>query len=219
MNMYTYRTGLIYLMEKTRLVRLMLNYIWLGMIVLGVIWAVVTGRLNDVTQAVTSSAEEGVQLSITLMGILCLWSGLMRVAEKSGLIRMITRFAKGFFSELFPDIPEKHSAMGAMVLSFTANFLGLGNAATPLGIKAMEELQTLNSRKDTATDAMVLFMVINASCLQLIPTNVVALRAAAGSADAAAILPHVWISSSVSTIAAIVFYYIFSIPERRRIIK
>jgi spore maturation protein A len=108
------------------------------------------------------------------------------------------------------------SAMGAMVLSFAANFLGLGNAATPLGIKAMEELHKLNNRNDTASDAMVLFMVINASCLQFIPTNVIALREAAGSANAVGILPHVWISSFITTVTAIIFYYIFLLMEKRR---
>ena len=102
------------------------------------------------------------------------------------------------------------------MLSFAANFLGLGNAATPLGIKAMEQLQSLNPQKDSATDAMVLFMVINASCLQFIPTTVIALRNAAGSADPAGILPQVWLSSLFSTATAIVFYYVFKAFEKRR---
>jgi spore maturation protein A len=194
----------------------MLNYIWLGMILLGVIWAFITGRLDNVTQAVVSSADEGVELSVVLLGIMCLWSGLMNIAQKSGLIRALTRFSKGLFTGMFPKVPEDHRAMGAMVLSFAANFLGLGNAATPLGIKAMEQLQTLNEDKDTATDAMVLFMLINASCLQFIPTTVIALRNAAGSSNAAGILPQVWISSFFSTLTAIVFYYIFKAFEKGR---
>lgn len=194
----------------------MLNYIWLGMVLLGVLWAAVSGRLDQVTQAVISSADEGIQLSIVLLGIMCLWSGLMQIAQKSGLIRALTRFSKGLFTGMFPKVPENHKAMGAMMLSFTANFLGLGNAATPLGIKAMEQLQSLNPQKDSATDAMVLFMVINASCLQLIPTTVIALRNAAGSADPAGILPQVWISSLISTTTAVIFYYVFKAFEKRR---
>lgn len=194
----------------------MLNYIWLGMILLGVLWAAINGRLDQVTQAVISSADEGIRLSIVLLGIMCLWSGLMQIAQKSGLIRALTRFSKGLFAGMFPNVPENHKAMGAMVLSFAANLLGLGNAATPLGIKAMEQLQTLNPKKDSATDAMVLFMVINASCLQFIPTTVIALRNAAGSAEPAGILPQVWISSFFSTTAAIVFYYLFKVFEKRR---
>jgi len=214
--MYTFRTGIIELIEYKSIGIYMLNYLWLAMILLGVVWAVVTGRLGDVTKAVISSAEEGVQLSIVLLGILCLWSGVMKIAQKSGLIRSLTNFSKVLFAKLFPDVPENHSALGAMVLTFAANFLGLGNAATPLAIKAMEELHKLNNRRDTASDAMVLFIVINASCLQFIPTNVIALREAAGSANAVAILPHVWISSFISTIIAIIFYYLFLLMEKRR---
>lgn len=194
----------------------MLNYIWVGMILLGVLWGLITGRMEQVTEAVISSSEEGVNLAILLTGVMCLWSGLMKIAQKSGLVNAITKVSRDFFKGLFTKIPENHPAIGAIVLSFTANFLGLGNAATPLGIKAMESLQTLNDEKDTATDDMILFMVINASCLQLIPTNVIALRDAAGSKDPAGILPHVWISSFISTVAAILFYFIFKGFEKRR---
>lgn len=193
----------------------MLNSIWLGMILLGVLWAAINGRLEDVTQAVITSADEGVELAIVLLGIMCLWSGLMQIAQKSGLIRALTRFSKGLFTGMFPEVPEDHRAMGAMMLSFAANFLGLGNAATPLGIKAMEQLQSLNPEKERATDAMVLFMVINASCLQFIPTTVIALRNASGSAEPAGILPQVWISSFVSTLVAIIFYFLFKAFEKR----
>ncbi len=194
----------------------MLNYIWLGMILLGVIWGTITGRLGNVTQAVITSAEEGVSLCAVLLGVMCMWSGIMKVAERSGLINVITRSSKGFLSLLFPEVLGNRSAMGAILLCFAANFLGLGNAATPLGIKAMEELQKLNKRKNTATDSMILFMVINASCIQLIPTNVIALRNAAGSADASGILPQVWISSLISTLTAVIFYYIFTAMDKRR---
>ncbi|MDD4296012.1 MAG: nucleoside recognition domain-containing protein [Ruminiclostridium sp.] len=194
----------------------MLNYIWLGMILLGVIWGTITGRLGNVTQAVITSAEEGVSLCAVLLGIMCMWSGLMKVAERSGLINVITRSSKGFLSRLFPEVSGNRNAMGAILLCFAANFLGLGNAATPLGIKAMEELQKLNKRKNTATDSMILFMVINASCIQLIPTNVIALRNAAGSADASGILPQVWISSLISTLTAVIFYYIFTATDKKR---
>lgn len=194
----------------------MLNYIWVGMIITGIIWSLITGRLEQVTEAVISSSEEGVQLSIVLLGVMCLWSGLMNIAQKSGLVKAITKASKDLFAGLFTKIPEEHPAFGAIVLSFAANFLGLGNAATPLGIKAMESLQTLNDKKDTATDDMILFMVINASCIQLIPTNVIALRDAAGSVNASGILPHVWISSLISTVTAILFFFIFKGIDKRR---
>jgi len=194
----------------------MLNYIWVGMILLGVLWGLVTGRMDEVTDAVVSSSEEGIQLAIVLSGVMCLWSGLMNIAHKSGLIKAITKASRDIFAGLFTKVPDNHPAIGAIVLSFTANFFGLGNAATPLGIKAMESLQTLSDKKDTATDDMILFMVINASCLQLIPTNVIALRGAAGSANAAGILPHVWISSMISTVTAILFFFVFKRFDKRR---
>jgi len=194
----------------------MLNYIWVGMIMIGVVWGLITGKMEQVTDAVISSSEEGVNLAIVLTGVMCLWSGLMKIAQKSGLVNAITKASKDVFAGLFTKIPENHPAIGAIVLSFTANFLGLGNAATPLGIKAMESLQTLNDKKDTATDDMILFMVINASCIQLIPTTIIALRDAAGSDSPASILPHVWISSLVSTITAILFFFIFRSLGKRR---
>ncbi|NLX75805.1 MAG: nucleoside recognition protein [Clostridiaceae bacterium] len=194
----------------------MLNYIWVGMIICGVLWGLITGRMDQVTEAVISSSEEGIKLSIVLAGVMCLWSGLMKIAQKGGLVNAITRVSRDIFRGLFTKIPDRHPAIGAIVLSFTANFLGLGNAATPLGIKAMESLQTLNDKKDTASDDMILFMVINASCLQFIPTNVIALRDAAGSQDAAGILPHVWISSLISTVAAIVLFFVFKRLEKGR---
>ena len=196
----------------------MLNYIWVVMILLGVFWGLATGRLENVTEAVISSSEEGVQLAFVLLGVMCLWSGLMQVAQKSGLIKSITKLTKDFFAGLF-NVPDNHPAIGAIVLSFASNFFGLGNAATPLVIKAMESLQTLNDKKDTASNDMILFMVINASCIQFIPTNVIALRDAAGSLDATGILPHVWISSIISTATAIIFNFIFRNIAKKRGIK
>lgn len=193
-----------------------LNYIWLGMILLGILWSIITGRLGEVTQAVITSAEEGVSLCAVLLGIMCMWSGLMKIAEKSGLIKILTRSSKGLFSVLFPEVAGNRNAMGAIILCFAANFLGLGNAATPLGIKAMEELQKLNNRKNTATDSMILFMVLNASIIQLIPTNIIALRNTAGSKDPSGILPHIWISSFISTITALIFFFIFKAINKKR---
>ncbi|AGC68161.1 spore maturation protein A [Thermoclostridium stercorarium subsp. stercorarium DSM 8532] len=194
----------------------MLNYIWVGMIIVGIVCGLITGRMEQVTEAVIASSEEGVNLAILLTGVMCLWSGLMKIAQKSGMVNAITRATRDFFAGLFTGIPENHPATGAIVLSFTANLLGLGNAATPLGIKAMESLQTLNEKKDTATDDMILFMVINASCIQLIPTSVIVLRDAAGSVNPASIIPHVWISSLISTVTAILFYFIFRSFDKRR---
>jgi len=154
----------------------MLNYIWFGMMLISVIAAIITGRIDAVTEAAISMSKTAVEISIGLIGIMALWLGIMKIAEESGLIRIIARGLKPITIRLFPDVPEDHPAIGSIVLNMSANMLGLGNAATPLGLKAMEELQELNPKKDTATNAMVMFLAINTSSVQIIiPATVVAL--------------------------------------------
>ncbi|HHW47791.1 MAG TPA: nucleoside recognition protein [Clostridiaceae bacterium] len=182
----------------------MLNYIWLGMIVIGFVVGIINGRIEAVTQAAIDSAGKAVELCIALLGIMCMWTGLMSVAEKSGLIQYIAKIVRPVLRFLFPDVPKRHAAMGAIVMNLVANMLGLGNAATPLGLKAMAELQKLNPRKDTATDSMSMFLVLNTSALQLIPASVIAIRAAANSANPAEIIGTVWVASICATIGGIV---------------
>ena len=160
----------------------MLNYIWFGMMAISVIAGIFTGRIDAVTDAAISMSKVAVEISIGLIGIMALWLGIMKIAEASGLIRIIARGLKPITVRLFPDVPPDHPAMGSIVLNMSANMLGLGNAATPLGLKAMEELQELNPQKDTATNAMVMFLAINTSSVQLIvPATVVALMGLAAS--------------------------------------
>ncbi len=159
--------------------------------------------LLGIAAAGASDAAAAVTLAIGLVGMLALWLGLLRVAEEAGLLALLGRAVRPLMSRLFPEVPQDHPAMSAMVLNVAANILGLGNAATPLGLKAMEELQTLNPRKDTATDAMVLFLVINASSVQLIPATVIALRAAGGAADPASIVGPTLLATTVSTVVGI----------------
>lgn len=157
----------------------MLNYIWFGMIVIAVIVGSLTGNIDAVTQAAIDMAKVAVEIAIGLIGIMALWLGVMKIAEQSGLISVIARWLKPVTIRLFPDVPVDHPAMGSIVLNMAANILGLGNAATPLGLKAMEELQELNPEKDTATNAMCMFLAINTSSVQLIlPATVVALMGA-----------------------------------------
>ena len=158
----------------------MLNVIWLGMIVIGVIVAMFTGNLQAVTDAAISSAETAVELSIGLIGVMSLWLGIMAIAEKAGLIKSLGKGLNPIMKKLFPEIPAEHPAMGAMIMNIAANILGLGNAATPFGIKAMQELETLNDHEGVATDAMVMFLAINTSSVTLIPATVIAMRSAAG---------------------------------------
>ena len=160
----------------------MLNYIWFGMMAISVVAGIFTGRIDAVTEAAISMSKVAVEISIGLIGIMALWLGIMKIAEASGLIRIIARGLRPITVRLFPDVPEDHPAIGSIVLNMSANMLGLGNAATPLGLKAMEELQELNPKKDTATNAMVMFLAINTSSVQLIiPATVVALMGATAS--------------------------------------
>ncbi len=194
----------------------MLNYIWLGMLVMGFVIGILNGRVEQVTKAAMDSSNNAVSFCIGLLGVLCLWSGLMNIAEKSGLVRVISKLAKPVLRRLFPDIPSRHPALGAMVLNLTANFLGLGNAATPLGIKAMHELQKLNHRKDTATDAMSMFLVLNASIITLVPSMVISVRVEAGSAKPGEIIGTIWVASACAFIAGIIATKALSIIWRNK---
>lgn len=149
-------------------------------------------------------AGASVTLAIGLIGVMALFLGLMKVAEAGGLLTIIARTIRPLMTRLFPDVPADHPAMGAMILNFSANVLGLGNAATPFGIRAMQELDRLNPHPGTATNAMVLFLAINTSSITLLPTGVIALRAAAGSADPAAIVPTTLVATIISTTVAII---------------
>ncbi len=159
--------------------------------------------MEALTSAMVESAGGAVELAIGLVGVMALFLGLMKVAEKGGMLKILARLIRPLMVWLFPDVPADHPAMGAMILNLSANALGLGNAATPFGIRAMQELDTLNDRHGTATNAMVLFLAINTSSVTLLPTGVIALRAAAGSADPAAILPTTLFATIGSTAVAI----------------
>jgi len=178
----------------------MLNHIWFGMMFSGVVVGIFTGNIDAVTDAAIDMAKVAVNLAIGLIGIMALWLGIMKIAEESGLIRLIAKGLRPITIRLFPDVPEDHPAIGSIVLNMSANILGLGNAATPLGLKAMEELQEINPDKDTATNAMCTFLAINTSSVQLIlPATVVALMGATSSQ----IFITTIFATGMSTIAAI----------------
>jgi spore maturation protein SpmA/spore maturation protein SpmB len=167
----------------------------------------VNGSLSPMevlSKAMIQSATGAVELAIGLVGVMALFLGLMKVAEAGGLLTILARLIRPVMVKLFPDVPADHPAMGAMILNLAANMLGLGNAATPFGIRAMQELDTLNPQRGTATDAMALFLAINTSSVTLLPTGVIALRAAAGSSDPAAILPTTLFATIGSTTVAVV---------------
>lgn len=179
----------------------MMNYIWFGMMLIAVVVGTITGRIEAVTQAAIDMAKVSVEIAIGLIGIMALWLGVMKIAEESGLISLIARGLRPIMIRLFPDVPADHPAMGSIVLNMSANMLGLGNAATPLGLKAMEELQELNPDKKTATNAMVMFLAINTSSVQFIlPATVVALM---GGVSSQIFIPTI-LATTCSTVAAIV---------------
>lgn len=195
----------------------MLNYIWVGMLLIGFIIGALNGRIEEVTNAAFTSAGRAVELCIGLLGIICLWSGLMKIMERSGLINVIARLARPVLKLFFREIKDNDKAMGAMVMNLAANFMGLGNAATPLGIKAMGELQKANGRKDTASNAMCMFLVLNTSALQLIPTTVIALRNNAGSTAPSEITVCVWIASAAATLTGIIMVRALTAMEKKNI--
>lgn len=182
----------------------MLNYIWFGLMAVALVVAAINGTAEAVTRGAVESATAAVQIAIGLVGIMTLWLGMMRVAEAAGLVSLVGRALRPVLRWLFPDVPPAHPAAGAIVLALAANMLGLNNAATPLGIKAMEELQTLNPEKDTATNAMVTLMAVTTAGVQLIPASMIGVLAAAGSSNPTAIIAPTIVATFVGTVAAII---------------
>jgi spore maturation protein A len=210
----------------------MLNYIWMTLLVIGIVVAVGKdlnaprepgaavqfATIEKVTnEGIIGSAKSAVTLALGLIGIMALWLGVMKIAEQAGLIAHLASLLQPVTSRLFPDVPPDHPAMGAMIMNISANMLGLSNAATPLGLKAMEELNRLNRKAGTATDAMCTFLVINTSNVQLIPATVIAIRAASGSASPAEILGPAIVATTISTIVGVVVVRLLArLPAYRR---
>lgn len=159
----------------------MINFVWLVLIIVGVIVAAGKGQPEIITDTVLHAANLGVKYSFDLIGLMTFWLGIMRLGEKAGLVNILARAIRPFTKYLFPSVPANHPAMGAILLNISANVLGLGNAATPFGLKAMQELQTLNKNSDEASDAMITFLAINTSCIVIVPATIIGVRVAAGS--------------------------------------
>jgi len=182
----------------------MLNYIWLGLVLLAVLLGGFEGKLQEVTGAAFEACKTAVMtIALPLAGVMALWLGLMKIAEKSGLVNLLARALRPLLRWLFPDVPANHPAMGSMVMNMAANMLGLSNAATPLGLRAMQDLEKLNPRPGTATNAMCTFLAINTSSIQLIPATTVAILAAAGSKNPTVIIGTAFFATCCSTIAGI----------------
>ncbi|MBE7022241.1 MAG: spore maturation protein A [Ruminococcaceae bacterium] len=181
----------------------MMNYIWGGMILFSVLAAVITGHTEAVSQGALDGARASIDMALSLLGMMCFWSGLLEIAKRAGLTEKLAHLLRPVTRLLFPRLRSDSPAVSAMVMNMTANLLGLSNAATPLGLAAMTELDKINPEKGTASDEMCLFVVINTASLSLLPTTVITLRSAAGSQDPFGILLPVWICSVFALIVGV----------------
>ena len=186
----------------------MLNFIWAGFFIVGFICAayqsLIGGDLSvwqNLSTSLFGTAKTAFLISINLTGLLCLWLGMLKIAEKSGLTGLLAKALAPLFGKIMPDVPQNHPALGSIIMNMAANMLGLDNAATPMGLKAMEQLQELNPKKDTASPAQVLFMVLNASAVTLIPITILMYRAELGSANPSAVFIPILFATSASTLA------------------
>ena len=190
----------------------MLNFIWIFCILFGILFALFTGNMGAVSESILSGGREAVNLAFTMAGVVATWSGIMKVAEKGGMISTLSNHFAPILHFLFPEIPKNSRALQYISANFVANFLGLGWAATPAGILAMKELQKYNKKKDTASNAMCIFMIINMSSLQLVTINILAYRAQYGSANPGEIIGPGIIATLFSTIVGV---FVGKFLERR----
>jgi spore maturation protein A len=181
----------------------MLNYIWLGFIIVAVLLGGINGKIENVTNAAVDAAGKSVTIAIGLVGVMALWLGIMKIAEKSGLMSLLARAIAPVMRLLFPEVPKDHPAMGSMLMNIAANMLGLSNAATPLGLKAMEDLEKLNPHPGIATNSMCLFLTINTAGLQLIPASMIALMASAKSTAPTAVIGTTIACTTIALIAGV----------------
>ena len=197
----------------------LLNIIWLGLIVVGVVVGFFNGNIQAVTDASIEFSNTAVEISLGLIGIMTLWLGIMAIAEKAGLVKSLGRGLSPVMKKIFPDIPPEHPAMGAMIMNIAANILGLGNAATPFGLKAMKDLDTLNKDKGVATDSMVMFLAINTSSVTLIPASIIGMRVASGSSNPTEVVGAIILTTTISTVSAIILAKLFSKMKRYSVKK
>lgn len=194
---------------------MILNYIWIGFFLIALVVAIIRACLGelfvfgDIVNSTFDMAKIAFEISIGLTGVLCLWLGIMKIGEKGGSVKMLSKLVGPFFSKLFPDVPEDHPARGSMLMNFSANMLGLDNAATPMGLKAMTELQELNEEKDKATNAMIMFLVLNTSGLTLIPVAVMTYRSQFGAENPSDIFLPILISTFIASLVGLIIVAIY----------
>ncbi|WP_027964502.1 nucleoside recognition domain-containing protein [Halalkalibacillus halophilus] len=189
----------------------MVNIIWVALAVIGIIYALFNGTIEEVNKVIFTSAEEAVALTITLISVLVFWLGLMKIAEKAGLLLKLTALFKPIFTRIFPEIPPNSTAMGYILSNFSANLFGLGNAATPFGIKAMHEMKKLNNNQEEASRSMITFLALNTSSVTIVPSTIIAIRMQYDSNAPTEIVMTTILATIVSSIGALLvdryFYY------------
>lgn len=193
----------------------MVNVIWVGLIFIAIIYSLLTGQVETINNGILTHATSGVNLIMEMMPLIVLWTGIMKIAEKSGLLHVFARALNPILRRLFPSLPRNHKALGYIASNIGANMLGLGSAATPFGLKAMDELQKDNPKKDTATEAMITFLVLNTGGVTLIPTTVIALRIMHGSANPTEIIITSILATAVSSISGLVLDYFIRRRNRK----
>ena len=181
----------------------MLNYIWFGLIIVAVLLGGINGKIEAVTKAGLDSAGNAVTIAIGLIGVMALWLGVVKIADEAGLMKLLARAIAPVLRLVFPDVPRDHPAISSMMMNIAANMLGLSNAATPLGLKAMEDLQKLNPHPGVATNAMCTFLAVNTAGLQLIPASMIGLMASAGSKEPTAIIGTTVAASACAAVAGL----------------
>ncbi len=186
-----------------------MNYIFYFLIVFSIIFGIINGRTQEIVNAILEGADVSVKIALSLIGIMAFWLGIMRIAEKAGLVQWIAKLIKPITKWLFNDVPPENEAIGNIALSVSANALGLTNAATPIGLKVMQELQEVNNNKDTASDAMCMFLAMNTAGFQIIPATVIAVLVAVGSKNPTEIIVPTLIVTTIAFISAIILAKIF----------
>lgn len=181
----------------------MLNYLWPIFLIVSFIYAIATGNIDEVNKSIFDSVESAVELSITFLGTICLWNGIMKILQSTTLMERLTIFLNPVIRFLFPDLKKNKKANQEISMNIIANILGLGNAATPIGIKAMKTMQNDNKKKDTLSNPMTMFIVINTASMQLIPTTVIAIRTSLGSENPSSIIIPVWIATICAAVVGI----------------
>ena len=190
-----------------------MSYIWLGMVAVSFVCALCGNHMEQLSKAVLDGADKAVELVISMAGVMSLWTGIMKIADRGGLTAIISKLLSPILSKLMPDYDSDSAAMKAVSANITANILGLGNAATPFGIAAMKEMQKTNKNVSSPNNSMIIFVIINTASIQLIPTTIAALRQAAGSTMPYSILPYIWITSVLTLISGIVIAKLFNVSS------